>query len=375
MVGAYYSGESDLKFLEWLGSTGTVTAVKTSLNSSSSDLCVTPDGNSSPARVKDYQHARSVVSALLKLGATPTLTCAPYFDSIAPSFGDNLSWAESNAVIYANSIIGARSLKTPQYLDLACAITGKAPLTGPLTDEGRNPDIVIDAGEVPRSWFRDGIGYELLGFWCGQHAQNSIPYLLGVPSGDETMLRSLCSGLGVTGNMAMTHIHELTPEWRSGYSHISTNSLLEDTICIKPTDLTSLKSQFYAERSCPVGTVTLGAPHASKTQINSLANIVRAKAQPFQTRVVISLSREMYDQNGPDVKVLKDAGAELVRDTCTYYGTIVRPEDGIVVTGSTKWAFYGAANLGCKTILGSWTECLETCFSGEYNSDRGFWGD
>lgn len=369
LVGTYYSGVSDLEFLHWLGSTNVKVAVKTTLNASSADLTA----STSNAGLSDRHQAREVVDALIKIGATPTLTCAPYYLDAAPKFGARIAWAESNAVIFANSVIGARTLKTPQYLDLACAISGKAPLAGVMQDEGRKPEIIINATDLPERWFSDGIGYELLGFRIGEIAGERIPYFTGVPAGDETKLRALCAALGVCGSMAMAHIENVTPEWRAAREFLDTNAIDLPNHLVERGELIDARARLGTSACRDLGTIALGAPHASPRQIDMLAQEVRRRGDNFKTRVVVSLGRDVYQERHKDIELLAEAGAEFVRDTCTYYGSIVRPEDGAVLTGSAKWAFYGGNGLNCETILGSWQECIEACFTGRYLRIEEFW--
>ncbi len=368
LVGAYHSGSANLAFLDWLAGTGVRVTVPTTLNASSADLTGASNGSAA-----ERQQAQAVVDRLLRLGATPTLTCAPYFLSDAPQFGDRLAWAESNAVIFANTVIGARTLKCHQYLDLACAICGRAPEAGPLRDDGRRPGAVFDVSAIPREWFADGIGHELTGFHAGRMAGERIPLFIGMPHANETGLRSLCAALGVTGSMPMAHIDMVTPEAATAMASARETGLLAEATTILPSELIGLRSELGQLRPGPIDAVAIGAPHASPRQIAELASAVRERGARFRSRVVVSLGRHVWRACRDEVEILQAAGAEIVRDTCTYYGEMIGRGAGNIVTGSVKWAAYGRAALGCDVILGNRRECEEACFTGHFTPDAVFW--
>ena len=88
--------------------------------------------------------ANAVGDAYLKLGCTESFTCAPYLLPTKPDCGEDICWGESNAVVYSNSVLGARTEKVADYVDICSAIAGRVPLGGVHLDANRRPGIVID---------------------------------------------------------------------------------------------------------------------------------------------------------------------------------------------------------------------------------------
>jgi len=353
LVGAYHSGPANLNLLDRLFETGARVRVPATLSASSADLTET-----APAcyRVGDLTAARAVVERGIALGCTPALTCAPYFLSAQPRFGQRLAWAESNAAIFANSVIGARTLKTPQYLDLACALAGRAPLTGPLTDEGRAPTVRIDISGLSPPWFETSLGAELLGYAVGALVGSEIAFVEGLSTRlDVLSLRSVCSGLGVTGSAPMVHIDEMTPEAH----HWSGCAAKRPALALGNDAMNAALKTFECPRGDAVGAVFLGAPHFG---LEDLKRLVAILDRPLIVPIYVSISRaaaievELLDG-------LSNAGVTLVRDTCTYYGPPAAQLDGVAVTSSIKWAVY-ATNRAIPVHLTSLNGALNAAQTG-----------
>ena len=142
--------------------------------------------------------ASRLADAYVKMGAKPVFTCAPYLLEGKPKFGENIGWSESNAVIFANSILGARTLKHPDYLDLFIAMTGRAPQSGVYIDEGRIPETIISV-EIPNIKPDDSF-WTVIGWVAGKLSPNKIPLITGLehfkPELDD--FKSLCAAFGTT---------------------------------------------------------------------------------------------------------------------------------------------------------------------------------
>ena len=134
LVGAYFSGAADLNFLQRLVDAGARVRVPTTLNASSACLAT---ASLSPKQDRDA--AAQVIRLYEAMGCDAQLTCAPYHLPYRPGLGDRIAWAESNAVVFANAVLGARSNRTVQYLDLCAALTGRIPEYGLYLDAMRAP--------------------------------------------------------------------------------------------------------------------------------------------------------------------------------------------------------------------------------------------
>ncbi len=353
LVGAYHSGPANLDLLDRLVKAGARVRVPATLSASSADLTETAPACYAGGHAAG---ARAVVERGLALGCTPALTCAPYFLGTAPQRDQVVAWAESNAAIFANSVIGARSLKTPQYLDLACALTGRAPLIGALTDAGRAPQICVDISALSSAWFDTSLGAELLGCIVGKVAGGLTPFISRPPRPlDALALRSVCAGAGVTSGFALLHIEAMTPE-AGDWADIA-GSLPAVRLCDE--DLQTLLASFESAPGDTVGAVFLGAPHFGPEDLNRLAALLD---RPLKTPLFVSVSRGgAFDAGG--LNRLDAAGITLVHDTCTYYGPLVEGLPGAPVTNSVKWAAY-AANRGFRPHLTSLEGAVDAAQTG-----------
>jgi predicted aconitase len=304
------------------------------------------------------------------MGCRATLTCAPYHAD-PPAFGEKLAWAESNAVIFANSVLGARTLKTPQFMDLAAAICGYVPLTGPMTDEGRAPGIVFDLGALPPDIYGDPLTFELIGLVAGEMAGARIPLLVGIPAGQhKDRLRSLCAALGVSGSMPMIHVEGSTPESTDAVAIAMQTGLYAARSELTGTHLREAARRLGRGREGELAAVALGAPHLGLGELASIAT----HTEGFRVPVFLSVGRDVHAeaQQSGLAEELVELGACFVRDTCTYYGPLMAERSGIVMTNSAKWASYGGVGLPIEPALGSLDECCASAVAGACLYDGGW---
>lgn len=366
LVGAYFSGAANIALLDKLLSQGAKVRVPTTLNASSADL--SPSAPRCYA-AKEAPEAQAVVGRLVKMGCRASLTCAPYFLPSRPKMGEIVAWAESNAVLYANSVLGARSLKSPQFFDLACALTGKTIKTGAICDAGRRPQIHVDASAVSRHWFEDELGHQLVGFAVGEIAAERVPLITGLPPRnrrsahlDMSAMQGLCASAGVSGAMALLHADGLTPE---AHLHKADQKQLE-RYDLRDETLDQIRGRWPARTGAKVGAMCLGAPHLGAEQVLALNEIVAAARTPLTIPAYISLSRAIAADPAVDAALeqLKAKGVRIVHDTCTYYGSLLGDVDGVVATNSLKWAAYGRANLGVQPALMAMPQCVAAAITG-----------
>ncbi|MEM8936288.1 MAG: aconitase X [Pseudomonadota bacterium] len=369
LVGAYHSGPANLAFLNQLAGFDARVRVPTTLNASSADLT---DEAMHCYRGKERESAREVVRLLCGMGCRATLTCAPYFLQAPPAFGGYLAWAESNAVLFANSVLGARTLKCTQYFDLACALVGRAPYAGVMTDEGRTPEIIINTDHLSDSWFDDRIGFQLIGYAAGAAAGAKAALIKGLPEClDNTTLQGICAAAGVSGSLAMLHIEGSTPEALSHQSAMRNR----DMITLQDRDLHNIAESLRSDlRSNPVG-VCIGTPHAGPELLTEISAKLTQYERSIRIPIYISIGRNTYaDKKHIDVvDDLLSKGVTIVRDTCTYYGALFEKTNGLLLTNSVKWAAYASTGLPCAPVLATLDECLDSAVTGHYNPNQNFW--
>ena len=206
--GCIYASPANLTFAETMAEMGARVRVPTTMNAISVDRenwqaqGVPPSFGGPAARLAD---------AYVRMGCRPTFTCSPYLLDSAPGVGEAIAWAESNAVVFANSVLGARTAKHPDFLDLCIALTGRAPLAGVYLDEPRRARRVIEV-ELPEGV--DDAFWPLVGYLAGLKAPDRIPLLRGLasarPGRDD--LKALCAAFGTTSAAPMLHVEGVTPE-------------------------------------------------------------------------------------------------------------------------------------------------------------------
>src|SRR2546429_8926947 len=204
--GASYKmiGDPVLEFLEDFARDARVT-VPTTVNPLGTDLRQWRDLGI-PAEFADKQER--IARAYGSMGVRPSFTCTPYLVGARPAFGEHVAWAESNAVCFAHSVLGARTNREGGPSALAAAIVGATPDYGLHKDEGRRPTVRVNVTTKPH-----GLDFSLVGLVAGQRVGDGLPFFRGF-HGSEEDLKWLGASLASTGACAMFHLEDLTPEAR-----------------------------------------------------------------------------------------------------------------------------------------------------------------
>lgn len=354
-----FHGVAGLDFAERLVEGGGEVAVPTTLNVSSLDL-IHPDlyrGDPETARL-----ARRLMDAYVAMGCRPTWTCAPYQLSWRPSTGDQIAWGESNAIVFANSVLGARTNRYGDFLDICAALTGRAPYTGLHTDEGRLGDFVVEL-QLEDGLLDDEVTYALIGHAVGKMAGVDVPVIVGLDPDrvDEDRLKNLGAASASSGAVAMFHAVGVTPE--APTLEAATGGREVPTRILGTTELEEARRQL-SRPSGRLGAVSVGTPHMSINEMRRLAELVggRTTKVPFY----VNTSRDVYEVAREEglAGVIEAAGIEVVTDTCTYITPIMGEIRGDLMTNSGKLAYYAPANLGANVALASLADCVESAMTG-----------
>jgi hypothetical protein len=357
--GCLYHGRAGLDFARLLLEGGGKVRVPTTLNVSSLDL-LHPHlyrGDDATALA-----ARELMDCYVAMGCAPTWTCAPYQLPHRPGLGEQVAWGESNAIVFANSVLGARTARYGDFLDICCAITGRAPAVGLHTDEGRRATLRIDL-DVPDRMRDDELFYPALGHVLGEMAGTEVAVLVGLDArAGEDRLKAIGAAAASSGAVAMFHALGVTPEAATIES--ATGGVETRQASIGMEVLRQARAGL-SRGSGPLGAVSVGTPHFSAAEIAELAALVSGRS----TRV------PFYVNTGRDVIAdpalagpladLAAFGATLVTDTCTYITPIMGDVRGVVMTNSGKWAFYAPANLGVGVVFAGLETCVESAVSGQ----------
>jgi hypothetical protein len=342
-----YHGQVSLDFAHRLVDLEANVRVPTTLNVGSTDLV-------HPALVRDPGLADAgleLMTAYVELGCTPTFTCAPYQLPNRPGLGEHIAWAESNAIVFANSVLGARTDRYGDFLDVCAAITGRVPYAGLQTTAARRGTVVFDCRELGEF---DELTYPLLGHHIGSVAGAGIPVLVGIPADvTEDSLKALGAAAASAGGVAMFHVVGVTPE-----APVELAGLPVQVV----DDLQKIRRQLSAPGS-QLDAISVGTPHASYDECIRLAELVAGP--PLKLPFYLSTSRATRDRLGATLQMLERAGVTVVVDTCTYVTAILQPTWKRVMTNSGKWAHYAPGNINVDAVLGSLAECVASARAGE----------
>jgi predicted aconitase len=352
--GCLFHGQAGLDFAETLLGEGARVKVPTTLNVSSLDLLHPNLYRGNPTTAASARRLMEIYEAM---GCKPTWTCAPYQLRPRPGFGEQIAWAESNAIVFANSVLGARTNRYGDFLDIACAVTGLAPYYGLHTDQGRLGTLVVRLVEVDSAWLDSDWVYPVLGSLLGRLSPTGIPVIVGLDTrASEDRLKALGAGAASTGAIAMFHAVGVTPEAPSLTQATGGVDLPEFTV--GPDHLREEKAKLSSNHGQPPQAVSLGAPHYSADELNRLADWIgdRTCVMPC----FVNTNRAAVAAVPDVARHLGQRGVTVVTDTCTYITPIIDPWIRVVMTDSAKWAYYAPGNLGIGVVFGSAEECVAT---------------
>jgi predicted aconitase len=299
--------------------------------------------------------------AYMAMGAQLSFTCAPYLLDTAPKAGEHIVWAESNAVVYANSVLGARTLKYPDYLDICIALTGRAPLIGCHLDAQRKARLQI---ELPALGELDDAFYPLLGYHIGALAGSRVPLVLGLekrkPGLDD--LKAFGAAFATTSAAPLFHIAGVTPEAIDPAQVLDADTCSAvEKICLK--DLLSSWRELNSARDNRVDVVSLGNPHFSLSEFAHLARLCRGRQRHPDVVLAITCGRAVLEQarEAGHIAAIEAFGATLVTDTCwCMLGEPVIPLAAkTLMTNSGKYAHYAPGLVGRKVHFASLAECVD----------------
>ena len=360
--GCIYTGPASLRFAEQLVQWGAKVRVPTTLNSISVDQRRWRELGIDPALGVP---ASALGDAYMAMGAQLSFTCAPYLLDSAPKAGEQIVWAESNAVVYANSVLGARTLKYPDYLDICIALTGRAPLIGCHLDAQRKARLQI---ELPVLAELDDAFYPLLGYHIGALAGSRIPLVLGLeqskPSLDD--LKAFGAAFATTSAAPLFHIAGVTPEALDQAQVLEANAPVPvEKIRLK--DLLLSWRELNSARDNRVDVVSLGNPHFSLSEFAHLARLCRGRHKHPEVVLAITCGRAVLEQarEAGHIAVIEAFGATLVTDTCWCMlgEPVIPPAAKTLMTNSGKYAHYAPGLVGRKVHFANLAECVDAACS------------
>jgi hypothetical protein len=360
----FYLGDAGLEFVEHLAAMGGKVAVPTSMNNTSFDIerC-----RSYGVSAKLSDKIKRLEKAHLAMGALPSWTCAPYQNGILPKHGDLVAWSESNAIVFVNSVLGARTNRTGDLVDICCALTGRAPKTGLYLDENRMATIHARLEDFPADAYADPRFYPLLGYFIGKQCGNQVVAISGIPE-SVTMddLKGFGAATASSGATALFHIAGVTPEAPTLASCLKRDTTVK-TITISPAALKESEALLCTAENEQLDWVGFGCPHFSFAEFTQLAEGIADKKINSDIALSVFTSREILCrvETTGILDKLTNAGIEVYTDGCLLlYPQSLKPS-GTMMTNSAKAANYIFSQAGYKVAYGSIQECVESAVAGK----------
>ncbi|RPI22755.1 MAG: DUF521 domain-containing protein [Actinobacteria bacterium] len=367
-----FYGIAGLDYAEKLRAGGARVAVPTTLNISSLDL-LHPELYRGDEETRTL--ARRLVDAYVAMGGMPTWTCAPYQLSDRPLLGEQIAWAESNAIVFANSVLGARTNRYGDFIDIACAVTGRAPAAGLHLGANRRGRVLFRLVDVPPGLTDEDVFYPVIGHLVGLGSGNRIPVIEGLPSAaTEDQLKALGAAAASSGAVAMFHAVGVTPEAPTIEAAFQGDDP-EETVEVTPRAIAAGRDQLTTSSDGPFRAVSIGTPHLSVAGFQQLHRLLAGRRVHPDIECYANTGRHVLAEVAQRgwLDDLTASGVTVVTDTCTYVTPILRRSDGVVMTDSAKWAWYAPGNLGVDVAFGSMAECVESAVAGRIVRDRSLW--
>jgi predicted aconitase len=338
-------GNAGLEWLEEQVNLGARCRVKATLNPAGMDMKKWRDMKVPESFAeKQYQ----IIRAYKQMGVETTCTCTPYLIGHVPGKGRQIAWAESNAICYSNSVLGARTNRESGLTTLASAVTGLTPLYGYRLDEGRKPTKIVEV----EATLKAPIDYSALGYITGKLLGNNIPYFKGLGRPDIESMKTLGAACATSGSIALWHGEDVTSEsiWASQYI---TNL---EKVTIEETALKEAKNKFRDEINN--ATYCIGCPHCSLEELEKASKLVKGKS--LEGRFWIFTSDGVYHRakRAGYVDSIEDAGGRVYKDTCMVVAPLREMGWEGIVTNSFKGAHYSLAH-GFPTKIALFHQLIE----------------
>jgi hypothetical protein len=313
-----------------------------------------------------FEHQREDESAVGAHGIQILKTCTPYLAGNVPAFGEHCAWMESSAVVFCNSVLGARTNTEGRESTSAAMLTGKIPDWGFHRDEFRFATHRVRV-EVPVESVMD---WGMLGYFVGEAVQESIPVLTGaVSTPDLIRHKHFGAAAASSGGVEMYHVVGVTPEAATLEMAVGPRKLAE-SIKYGPAERRRVYEQLNSNgRETSVDYVMLGCPHAAIEQIEQAARLlegrrIKTSLWMFTSRAV----KEVADARGY-TRILREAGGYLMTDTCSAIGRALPKGTKVVALDSAKQVHYLPAIMGVEAWFGSTEDCVRAALTGRWSGE------
>ncbi len=367
-----FMGDATLEFAERLAGMGAQVKVPSTLNVSGVDQ----HGWQEWAVPPDWaEKAHRQMVAYQNMGCEPTWTCAPYQVAERPELGEQVAWGESNAVCFANSVLGARTVQYPDLLDICAAITGRVPATGLHLDENRAGQVLLELEGVPEALQHDDSFAPVLGHMIGIIADDRVSVIEGLSVRlSEDQLKALCAGAASSGSVHLIHIVGQTPEAPT-LSDAFRGRDPNDVHRLGMHDLRRRRAELDTAEGEALDMVVLGSPHFSLAEFRQLAPLFEGRQRDPGVELLVTSSRAMVKlaREAGLLEPLESFGGKVTVDTCILTTPMLFPQTRRMMTNSAKYAYYSPGLLDVEMAFGSMADCVDSAAAGRVTRDLSLW--
>lgn len=338
-------GDAGTEWLEAQAEMGARCRIRATLNPAGMDMDRWREMNVPPEFAEGQ---RRVIDAFTRMGVEPTCTCTPYLIGHVPRRGTQIAWAESNAICYSNSVLGARTNRESGPTTLASAVTGLTSLYGVRLDENRVPGKVVEV----EADLKSRLDYSALGYVTGKLVGSRVPYFRELGRPDLESMKTLGAACATSGGVALWHGEGVTPEAEWASKHLDG----VETVTVERRDLEEARAKLSCEPDSP--TYCIGCPHCSLREMAEAAKL--SKNRQLGGRLWVFTSRGVYAQAAEAgyVKTIEDAGGKVYKDTCMVVAPLHEMGWHGVATNSFKGAHYSVSH-GFQTKIAEVEQLVE----------------
>jgi len=333
-------GDAAIDFLREMMKKGAKTKTFSTLNPSSIDPYLT---NRLPRDLIEKQ--TEILRLYERIGVVPSLSCTPYYEFV-PAKNSTLAWAESSAVVYANSILEAWTNREGAPSALASAIIGKTPNYGVHQPKNREPNIIIDVLFQPRN----EVEYGALGYYIGEIVKDKIPIVRGLKNALPDELKQFGAALASSGMASMFHYRK----------EAKTDEGLE-VVTVERREIENVIEKLSSSKFKP-DMIFIGCPHCSLQEIKKLTSLVEGKKLKSNVEFWICVSRYVKNQTKDFIKVIENSGARVLTDTCAVVTWTDRLGIKRIITNSVKAAHYLPTMNRAEVFLASMEDCVKIAY-------------
>lgn len=310
------------------------------------------------------QSQRASEAYLGDRGVNMCATCTPYQVGNVPIKGEHCAWMESSAVIYCNSVLGARTNVEGKESTGAAALTGRIPYWGYHVPENRfgthliEVDIAVD----------DMMDWGLLGYFVGEQVEENKPVLNNIMHHPNMVkLKHFGAAAASSGGVELYHIPGITAEANSLAEAFGPNRPVE-TLHYGRKEREQMYQKLQSATDRKVDFIMLGCPHNSIEQMALIAELLRGKRIHHDTELWVHTPRaikQVAERNGY-LHAIEAAGGVVMSDTCPAISRRMPKGVRVIATDSAKQAHYLPAIANVQGWFGSVSDCVNAAISGQW---------